>query len=506
MKAGLPRGKNDLSAIRSFNFESDNEENINGDELSDLSDVFEDIAAEEITSKVPVECISLDDITYDRDLKWINVPNGARPKPIILQGNKFLKQVQTITRDSSTDLHALDDRYAQMDDRKRNHDKKFLVEFDDDIAANSRNKRGNTRERRRRPEATRAPAPAVRIAKPSRQSEARGGAESEASSSDAEGDEEHALKEPAAGGQQEKTKQSSRRERGGRGRGRDSAEQRADQASGRGGGRERGGRGRGGGGGAREILEDGTQAPVRARESRGGKAEARKPEGRKPARHDFDDEGVDLAEFPQNYTLEEMEFLPPPPARGGRGLRGVTYQHPNAGRQSRAQRQGRGHPDVAAQEPALNSYQPGYYPGAESYEYYSQQYDQHPAAPPGRRGQQQQQQPQQQHPQAGVGRGQRGGGRRAPRSGQAAYAAQEYSPELQYYPDGSYYEPYPYEPYEPYAAAQTAEHLRGHGEEYDSSAFQAGGWEDDSLAAAAAREARLNPQAAAFVPTWMKAP
>jgi hypothetical protein len=484
MKAGLPRGKTDLSAIRSFNFESDNEGNINGDELSDLSDVFEDFRSEEITSNVPVECISLDDITYDRDLKWINVPNGARPKPVILQGNKFLKQVQTITRDSSSDLHALDDRYAQMDDRKRNHDKKFLVEFDDDNAAKSRSKRGSTRERKVRTENTRGTSQPVRIAKPNRQQEARGAAESQDSSSDDEDMGDRAVEVPAAREEHDRTK-GSRRERGGRGRGRDSTEQRGDAAGGRG-GRERGGRGKGAG--AREIVEDGAQAHAPTRTSRG------KPDTRKP-RHDFDEQGTDLTDNQQAYAPEDMDGHPLPPARGGRGLRGVAYQHPNAaGRQPRAPRQGSNPTEGVSQAPVLDSRQPRYYPEG-GYDYYNQQ----PPVPPARRGQQQQQ--------SGAGRGGRGGGRRAPRGAQPSYATQEYSAELPYYPDGAYYDPYQYEQYdgyEGYAGAPTEEYPAAQTVEYDFSAYQAGGWEDDGLAAAAAREARLNPQAAAFVPTWMK--
>lgn len=149
--------------LRAYNFESDNEDNINIDDLSDLSDVFEDDNEESSSkgtgSNINETAISLDDITYDRDLKLINVPNGGRTKPVILQSNhRLLKQVRQITNEASTELNYLDRHYIDMDDRKKNHDKKFLVEFDTDHSGRGRDGRprrgGRARGRRERPEAS----------------------------------------------------------------------------------------------------------------------------------------------------------------------------------------------------------------------------------------------------------------------------------------------------------------------------------------------------------------
>eukprot|EP00598_Pedospumella_elongata_P005948 CAMPEP_0184968654 /NCGR_PEP_ID=MMETSP1098-20130426/1632_1 /TAXON_ID=89044 /ORGANISM="Spumella elongata, Strain CCAP 955/1" /LENGTH=465 /DNA_ID=CAMNT_0027490299 /DNA_START=17 /DNA_END=1414 /DNA_ORIENTATION=- len=147
--------------LRAYNFESDNEDNINIDDLSDLSDVFEDDHEQALSagtgSNLNESAISLDDITYDRDLKLINVPNGGRTKPVILQSNnRLLKQVRQITTDASAELNDLDRHYADMDDRKRNHDKKFLVEFDTDHSGKAKDGRprrgGRARGRRERPD------------------------------------------------------------------------------------------------------------------------------------------------------------------------------------------------------------------------------------------------------------------------------------------------------------------------------------------------------------------
>ncbi len=147
--------------LRAYNFESDNEDNINMDDLSDLSDVFEDDYEQAFSkgtgSNLNESAISLDDITYDRDLKLINVPNGGRTKPVILQSNhRLLKQVRQITNDASAELNDLDRHYTDMDDRKKNHDKKFLVEFDTDQSGKAKDGRprrgGRARGRRERPD------------------------------------------------------------------------------------------------------------------------------------------------------------------------------------------------------------------------------------------------------------------------------------------------------------------------------------------------------------------
>jgi len=144
------------TVLHAYNFESDNEDNINTDDLSDLSDVFEEEHDEPVLSgsrgNLDESAISLDDITYDRDLKYINVPNGGRSKPVILQNNRLLKQVRTITNGASAELNELDQHYTDMDNRKRDHDKKFLVEFDTDHSGKAKDNRPkrSTRGRGRR--------------------------------------------------------------------------------------------------------------------------------------------------------------------------------------------------------------------------------------------------------------------------------------------------------------------------------------------------------------------
>ena len=145
------------TVLRAYNFESDDEYNVNTDDLSDLSDVFD-----EVPKHLPLttggkndlndssQSISIDDIPYDRDLKYINVPNGSRPKPVILQSNRFLKQVPSITNNASTELQQLDQHYVDMDGRKRDHEKKFLVEFESDKTKDGRPSRRGTRGKDRR--------------------------------------------------------------------------------------------------------------------------------------------------------------------------------------------------------------------------------------------------------------------------------------------------------------------------------------------------------------------
>mmetsp|Transcript_18074 Transcript_18074/g.30355 ORF Transcript_18074/g.30355 Transcript_18074/m.30355 type:complete len:471 (+) Transcript_18074:138-1550(+) len=120
----------------SFTFESENEGNINAEDLSDLSDEFENDAeaadvGQEDGADLALQTLALDDITYDRDVKWINIPNGARPKPRLMQDNRFLKQIEAITSSNSKELTTLDAHYNKMDERKREHEGKFLVDVGD---------------------------------------------------------------------------------------------------------------------------------------------------------------------------------------------------------------------------------------------------------------------------------------------------------------------------------------------------------------------------------------
>eukprot|EP01038_Epipyxis_sp_PR26KG_P006190 gene6190-8526_t len=118
---------------RSYNFESDNEDNINGDELSDLSDCFSDDNDNDDNQQLQAQSsITLDDIPYDRDVKWINVPTNARIKPTMVQSNPFLKQVQSIVSNTNKeDLSKLDNHYIKMDTTKKIYESQFPSKSDD---------------------------------------------------------------------------------------------------------------------------------------------------------------------------------------------------------------------------------------------------------------------------------------------------------------------------------------------------------------------------------------
>lgn len=68
---------------REYNFESDVESHLNGEDLSELSDFFED-GQEDNPQSSHHNAISLDEISYSRDLNMINVPSLAKPKAIVV--------------------------------------------------------------------------------------------------------------------------------------------------------------------------------------------------------------------------------------------------------------------------------------------------------------------------------------------------------------------------------------------------------------------------------------
>jgi hypothetical protein len=131
--------------VRSYNFDQNDPANFNGDDLSDLSDEFVDDAGGDDVETLLVESLALDDITYDRDLKRINLPNGARPKPRILSGNRSLRLAQDITKDGSEVLDNLDQRYSSLEEKNRVQQRRALVEFDDTPS----HRRRDVREERR---------------------------------------------------------------------------------------------------------------------------------------------------------------------------------------------------------------------------------------------------------------------------------------------------------------------------------------------------------------------
>lgn len=131
--------------LHSYNFESDNESHINADELSELSDEFEDEQSDEDAMERskpaqegdPNPTLSIDDIPYDRDLKFVNVPNASRPKANVFTGsskggsNRLLKQVADIAKGNMRELKELDEHYRKLDDKKKAADEKFGKSFND---------------------------------------------------------------------------------------------------------------------------------------------------------------------------------------------------------------------------------------------------------------------------------------------------------------------------------------------------------------------------------------
>ena len=103
------------------------------DDLSDISDLFEgdahllslDIGLSNgaVSKNRETQMLSLDEVPYSRDLKWINTPEDDRPKPRISKtSNRFLKQVQGITSQNHGELNELDRHYKGLDQKKRDFD------------------------------------------------------------------------------------------------------------------------------------------------------------------------------------------------------------------------------------------------------------------------------------------------------------------------------------------------------------------------------------------------
>lgn len=102
----------------------DQEENIcfeqrDDDDLSDLSDFFEE-DAHLLSLRVEVQELTLDEVPYDRDLKYINVAAGSRPTPKI--DGKQLKAIRALSTLNVEEFPALDAKYKAWDVRKREHD------------------------------------------------------------------------------------------------------------------------------------------------------------------------------------------------------------------------------------------------------------------------------------------------------------------------------------------------------------------------------------------------
>jgi hypothetical protein len=144
-----------------YNFLSDDESHINGFELSDLSDAFDDNDDEDngrpagLSEKATL--LSLDDVSYSRDLRLINVAVDRRPKlTVISRENRIVKEIQAIVHIDDTQLKAMDNRQIDMDSRKKRHDiqsassrsrrsnhKEIIADFNRTEIAGANNQRGS---------------------------------------------------------------------------------------------------------------------------------------------------------------------------------------------------------------------------------------------------------------------------------------------------------------------------------------------------------------------------
>eukprot|EP01035_Chromulina_nebulosa_P025980 gene25980-33967_t len=147
-----------ISDKRCYSFESDNEDNINGYELSDLSDNFDDDSIE-LDKAVPnqLQSLALEDIPYDRDVKYINIPSSSRHKSLLRNiPNRLFQQVRTITEGNVEDIEKLNKHYAALDQNKKEYDRRSLYvdKKDDDFRG------GKVKKKRiRKPKSDKEPIP-----------------------------------------------------------------------------------------------------------------------------------------------------------------------------------------------------------------------------------------------------------------------------------------------------------------------------------------------------------
>lgn len=102
-----------------------------GDNVGDNNGGEQSVLGDHLSATVLVDetnALTLDEITHDRNIKWINVSNEKRPKPSLALPTAFLKQVQTITSSNQNELEKLDNHYIELDRRKKICDKKFNVD------------------------------------------------------------------------------------------------------------------------------------------------------------------------------------------------------------------------------------------------------------------------------------------------------------------------------------------------------------------------------------------
>jgi hypothetical protein len=122
--------------LKSYNLEFNerDDDELDWKELSSLSDFSfngDDDDNDGLDRDDCIQSLAIDDIPYDRDLKYINTPNGARTKPTtIITSNqrRIFQQVQNITAGNAAELVHLDAHYAKLDTLKRDHANKYLVD------------------------------------------------------------------------------------------------------------------------------------------------------------------------------------------------------------------------------------------------------------------------------------------------------------------------------------------------------------------------------------------
>lgn len=85
------------------------------------SEVSDDAAID--TTDKPQDGLALDDVPYDRSLKYINKPSGERHKPrIASQDNRVIQQLQSITMSNADELQKLDQHYVKLGSKKKDYD------------------------------------------------------------------------------------------------------------------------------------------------------------------------------------------------------------------------------------------------------------------------------------------------------------------------------------------------------------------------------------------------
>mmetsp|Transcript_38923 Transcript_38923/g.39617 ORF Transcript_38923/g.39617 Transcript_38923/m.39617 type:complete len:107 (-) Transcript_38923:20-340(-) len=57
------------------------------------------------------DSLGLEEVPFDRDVRWINIASGSRPRSKISANNPFMKQVQSITSHNKDELQSLDEHY-----------------------------------------------------------------------------------------------------------------------------------------------------------------------------------------------------------------------------------------------------------------------------------------------------------------------------------------------------------------------------------------------------------